>query len=66
MLWLAKIGDDSIGNEGEEYSSENVFNHLPPHTIQASNHPRYHLLDLLHRQNNTQDVGRVGNNQERP
>ena len=27
MLWLAKIGDDSIGNEGEEYSSENVLSH---------------------------------------
>jgi hypothetical protein len=27
MLWLAKIGDDSIGNEGEEYSSEDVFSH---------------------------------------
>ena len=32
MLWLANTGDDSIGNEGEEYSSKDVLSHhLIPH-----------------------------------
>jgi hypothetical protein len=66
MLWLAKIGDDSITEEGEEYSGENVFNHLPPHINQERNHPLVLLVHPQHPQSNTQDVGRVGNNQERP
>jgi hypothetical protein len=66
MLWLANTGDDSIGNEGEEYSSENGFSHLPPHINQASILPLVLLVHLQHPQSNTQDADQVGNNQERP
>jgi hypothetical protein len=66
MLWLAKIGDDSIGYKGEEYSSENVFNHLPQRISQWHNHPLVLLVHPQHQQSKTQGVGRVGNNQGRP
>jgi hypothetical protein len=66
MLWLANTGDDSITKEGKEYSGNDVFSHLPPRIIQASNHSLVPLVHPQHRQSNTQGVDQVGNNQERP
>lgn len=66
MLWLAKIGDDSIGNQSKEQCEGEVFNHLPPHTIQERSHPLVPLVHPQHQRSNTQDVDQVSNNQERP